>query len=272
MKQIYFLIFCLLSVNVNSQEHEVTLASRFGIANSQFKKLKLDNPEIEKHARPYAVYDHGIGIEYKYRILKKANIYLSTGAFFSKSQYTFVISNPFEVGAPLEQVLINKNRFDIQPVGLSKRFNLFQDNLILEVGLNIMYRYFYKDHDRYLQDTYLKTSDATVTMYRRYKYDINVHYGEYFGNPNYPEKRYMNVSGAYSFTSKYRLTNNMYFNVGLFYQRNYYFAYDYSFDYELKFNDGSTGVFNASSAPTKGFHYMIKDDFLNFTFGVSYLF
>jgi hypothetical protein len=272
MNRFIYITLFLFSINTYAQKHEITFGNRFGIANSQFKKLELDNPEFIKHARPQAVYDLGIGIDYKYQIWKKARLFVTTGIYFSKAQYTFLLNGVFNKGATLAQVLINRNRVDFQPLGLSKQFSLFQDNLKIELGVTMIYRHFHNRDDRYLQDTYLTTTSVSGNKNRRYKYDINVNYGRYLANPDYPDEDNININWAYGVSSKYKLQDNLYFNFGFFYQRNYYFAYDFSYDLELQFNDGSTGVQNVSSHPTFGSKYMIKDHFLNVTIGLSYKF
>ncbi|MFK8037491.1 MAG: hypothetical protein AB8B74_04325 [Crocinitomicaceae bacterium] len=272
MKVFFSITFLLATIITYCQNHEVSLSNRFGIANSQFKKLELANPETVKHAKPQAVYDLGFGVDYKYQIWKKARLFVTSGIYFSKAQYTFLLYGVFDFGAALEQVVINRNRIDLQPIGLSKQLNFFQDNLVLEFGVNMIYRHFQNRNDRYLQDSYLSTLDVNGTKIRRYKYDINVNYGRYLYNPNYEEKRNMNINWAYSFSSKYKLRDNFFLNIGFLYQRNYYFAYDYSYDFELQFNGGGTGVLNESSTPSKGDKYMIKDDFINITIGLSYKF
>lgn len=253
------------------QNHEITVGSRLGIANTQFQKRELDNPDVLKYAQPEGIYDAGIGAEYKYAIWKRASLFLSTGIYYSKSQYTFPIYSPFFPGVPLEQVILDKNRIDIQFLGLAKQFTLFEDKLILELGANLTYRLYNSRHDQYLQDTYLSTLYVNGTTIKKYKYDINVFYGKFYPNPNYDEKRYMNINSAFNITSKYMLLKNCYLNIGFFYQKNFYFFYDYL--HLIQLNEGEDLLAGSSLSQVGPDSKLgVKNDFLNFTIGLSYKF
>ena len=271
IRKFLIVVFVMTTFVSICQKHEISFVNRIGLSTTQFQKPVFNDQEIKNFAKPNGVYDIGSGIRYKYDIWEKANIFLSAGVYIARSQYTFYIYDLFNTGIPIEQVLINKNRFEIEILGLSKQIRLYNGNIILELGFNTSIRYHIKNHDQYVQETYLSANGGGFSIKpRKYRYNINVFYDKYYYNPNYSEKRNMFLFGTYHLNSKFRIRNNLYLDLGFFYQRNYMFFYDYLYYFELTGGEEHIEGMESQLGPDN--KLAVKNDFLNFTFGLSYKF
>jgi len=265
MKNI-IIILLLINTTLYSQNHEVNFNTRIGTATGNFSVLTPTLGTRYAFKKMRNLNDKGVYFNYKYKLFKKINLYISTGFDLSQSKYYQKILD----GRPkhLDNIIINKTRLTYHIFGLNQQFNFYGGKLILDLGINWIERIYSNKIDNY-KTAYKSNNEDWI----KYKYDLTTYYDRLYINESNIRGNDMTFNLEYNVHIKAKIYKNTYLNFGFNYTRNNIFFYDYTVDV-LYFHNGST-------TPTafwfdQGFGDKtkngIRDHFLYFNFGISYKF
>ena len=220
-----------------------------------------------KYKRAETRYDSGINFRYGYNIWKRINLFVSGGLEFSNSKHYFRMTNGgggYHVG----NIEMSMNRHAIH-YGLNKHFNLYNNKVLIDLGIHIVDRYYASDSKTYSQET-----TKSHLHWIDYDYELETHHGEYLLNSDGIQNRiYMYLNLNYSLDVKFNLAKNLYFNFGVNYTRNNIFFYN--FTYTVRSYQGGFPI-PTSTYVNHGIeelvHYGVRDHFLYLNSGLTYTF
>lgn len=266
MKKICILF--LISFQSFAQNNEFQVHYKYGIPTNNLHAIQpvvngVSTLQIMK-VRP--IYDQGLTALYKYKIWKKYKIFLIGGIEIASSRdYQPIYANYRH----LDNIEIITNRFGLH-YGLHKQFEFYDAKLILELGVQFVDRYYFQNEVDYTNGDFQSNNEDWI----EYKYDLKTHHGEMYDNNKTVElKPYLYLNSEYNATLKFKVTKNMFFNVGFSYSRNNIYFYDYTFSVLYYYNGSTTpnGYFNENGIIGDEKH-AVRTHYFYLNSGLSYKF
>ncbi len=234
MKIFLLALTMLLSVCLKAQNHEIDLSYRVGISTNSITSPELVGATHYDYRRIGAMNDQGVILMYKYKLFKKLNLFVSTGIEFSKSKLLLPLFGYRETSRLLDNVEINTNRIGYRIIGLTKRFNLIEDKLSLDIACNVVKRIYSTDNDNYNSDYRFNTTD-----WIKYKYNIDL----FMQDDNFA----IRLNTDFGVNLNFKVTENLKLNFGANFSRNYETFYNYT--YSVNYYQGG------SETPTEEWNY-----------------
>jgi len=274
MKKFLTLSFVLLAFTSFSQKHEVGINYRYGVPTQNFKIFEPDGITRYHYLEARSVSDFGIIFKYKYKIWERAGIYISGGLEYSKSKHYQPIYAIGNASMHLDNIVINKSRYTLNWFGIHKQFNLFENKLIVDLGCDVVDKFYSSKIDNYSSD-YIKNTNPG-DQWIDYSYNLTAHYDEYYENNFHIDgSNFKYVFLDWSLQLKFLLKQNLYFDFGFNYTRNNIFFYDYTYSvrYYIGGSTTPTNIYNHGGL-TGLFDpkYAVRDHYLYLHFGMSYKF
>ena len=262
------IILALLFVNItaSAQNHEFNINYRLGTATSNFNILTPTLSTRGQYKKMTNISDKGIYFNYKYKILKKINLFISSGFDFSQSKYYQKVINADIYH--LDNIVVKKNRLTFHIFGLNQQFKFYKGKIILDLGVNMIQRFYFKDSDTYKID-YKSNNEDWI----KYKYNLTTYYDKFYINESNIKGKHLFYNLEYNLHFKAKIRKNTYLNLGVNYTRNNIFFYDYTVDVLYYYNGSTTpNGFWSDLGFGDNTKYGIRDHFLYFNFGISYKF
>ncbi len=252
----------VFSLSLNAQNHEIDLSYRVGIPTNSITTPELVGATHYDYRQMRAVNDQGVILMYKYKLFKKLNLFVSTGIEFSKSKLHLPLFGYRRPPRLLDNVEINTNRIGYRIIGLTKRFNLIEDKLSLDISCDVVKRIYSTENDNYSSDYQFNTTD-----WIEYKYDIDL----FMDADNF----FIRLNTDFGANLNFQIKENLKLNFGANFSRNYktFYNYTYSVNYyqgdsEIPTERRSFGGIFGGSNPYK----IITDDYLYLKTGLIYSF
>ena len=223
----------LFSLYIGAQECDLSVTYRFGFA---LQDLKVLNPSLitrYDHTKVQSVYDQGINLSYATPLWKKQLVFVNGGFDFSRSKHVQSIIEP-DRRTHLDNIILEKDRIALH-LGLHKRFSLMSGNVEVDLGSDLVYRFFLnKDFSQaklYSTDFISNNED-----WIEYKYNLTTFHGSYFEN----DAR-INHSGSVGLDInaflKLKMGTQSYINLGFNLTTHNIFFYDYTYSIN-RYSDG----------------------------------
>lgn len=266
MKYLLFIVGFSFSALISAQTNDISIAYRFGFATQDLTVLNPTLVTRYDHTKVQSVYDQGISVLYAMPIWKKHMVYVNTGADFSRSKHVQPIIEP-DRRTHLDNIILEKDRVGLH-LGLHKRFSFMEDNLVLDIGSDLVYRLFLsKDFSQ--AKTYSIDFKSNNEDWIEYKYDLTTFHGEYFDND-----ALVNHSGSVGLDInaflRFRTGEQSFINAGFNLTTHNIFFYDYAYS----INRYTGGVLSSSytylGLPDSKFG--IRTTNLYFNVGYTYVF
>lgn len=271
MKYILIIFILIISFIGFSQKHEFNFNTKLGTST---KNLKPINPVNTTRRDYYSALtntnDKGIFVNYKYRVFNNLNLFLSTGLEFSQSKYYFKVIENHE--DHLANVFINKKRLTLHVLGLSKEFNFYDGNIILDLGVDWIERFYFTTTDNYVNNY----TRSEIIPWIDYKYSLTINYKGDYHNTDHVLKSTLHHNAEFHLHVKFKMTDKLFLNFGFNYAKNMAFYYKYRTDF-LYYHNGETVPYKFYSDldiidVDDRLRHGVKNDFLYFNVGLSYKF
>lgn len=267
MKNILAFLVCFYSLSGFCQNSEIQINSRYGISHRNMSINDVSSASQSDYKKLQTINDIGGIMNFKYRVWVKGNLFASVGIEFSSSKYYQPILE--YGGSQLANIEIENFRTAYH-LGVQKQINLYDDRVILEIGIDAVHRNYRFDVSTYQ----LGATRAEFKDWIEYEYNFSAFYGDTYKNDlNLSKDIVEGLKLEYSLGVKFRLAEKLYLNSSISYSRNNILFYDYS--YELNYYSGG------SQTPTNTFidngfvdgtKYAIRDHFWYLTLGMAYKF
>lgn len=271
MNHFLTLVTIIITLSAHSQRHELNLNYRFGVPTNNFTILTPDGLTNHNYLKTRSVHDQGLTLNYKYEIWQKANLFLSTGIEFSGSKHYQPIYAIGDSKNHLDNIIIRKNRLTVHLFGIHKQFNLIDDRLLIDIGWDVINRFYFPKSDRYYSDFKSNNED-----WIKYKYEFITYYDKYYENDGTVDNRrymYLNADVNLHFIGK--ISNIIYVDFGFNYSRNNVFFYDYTYTVQYYYGGSPTPTSTWSFLGIDGLFdpkYAIRDHYIYLSLGLSYKF
>ena len=269
--KILFICFILFSIGVNAQKHELQFQYRFGFPTDNLKKVGTHSGNMinqYQYNHVYTLYDQGGILSYKYTIWDKYKIYLDAGFEFSETKYYQPLIDPY--GRQLDNIDINYQRVAYH-IGFGKQFIFFDSKLILDIGFQFVDRYPVHKSIDYISD--YKSNDQD---WIKYKYELNAYFGDFYNNDGtIHNNKYIYLNADYNAHLKFRIKDEIFFNLGFSYTRNNFFFYNYKYTIQYYENGSTTPTqtqYFLGADPTLNSKFPIRDHFIYINTGISWKF
>jgi len=258
------LLFYFFQLQSISQEIDFNI--KLGKAINNYKPITPNNFTQRDYLKMTSVYDNSFGIESKFLLSTKLNIYYSIGLDFMQSKHyqkVIELKNHTHLG----NVFIKRNRFDLKIFGLEKRVNLYNPNLTLSIGFGII-------NSVHLNKIKKNTANKVVVDngYFAYSYSLTTyHTAKYYNTWGVPKRILLHTSPNLKLQLRYKLKNDLFFNTGFHYTFSNIFFYDYSFTVYYYTDDNQNDLIytNYDFGFVDGSKFSILDKNLYFNFGIG---
>lgn len=263
------LLLSLYAFAAFTQVNQVDVNLRMGFSTNSLKINEPNKFTLYDFTNLSALNDKGILLIYKKKISSIYNIYISTGLDISQSKhYQKIINNTIHLG----NIVLKKYRWSYRLVGIHKQFNIYNNKLIINLGVEYVNRFYFSSITNYNSEFQISLPLSNV----EYSYNLTTyHNNKVQKGHGISKKRFLHLSPDFSIQLKFKLTNILYFNTGLNYSIKHVFYYDYN--YVVKNHQGIPP--EPVSTHTEYYHGYIdgtkfgaSDNYLYLNFGLSYQF
>jgi len=276
MKLKIILLF-LYSFTLGAQNKQIEFNYRIGLSTNSVLMIEPDGFTSREYEKMSTTNDMGFIFSYKQKINNKYNIYLSTGIDLSQSHhFQRVILHKYDTpSSHIGNIVLKKMRWSLRLIGIHKQFYIWDNRLIINLGVEYVNRFCFSSITNYKSD-FVKSSYAQNI---EYSYDLTTYHSNitYPNNRTIPKrKRFLHLSPDFNLQLKFKITKQLYINTTLNYSINNYFYYDYKYVVKIKKSPTPSGQVPTHTENYHGYvdgtKYAVKDNFLYFNFGISYHF
>ena len=247
-----------------SQNNQISLDFDYGTSINNLKSPSSLSPLNYSFRQLENINNLGMSFQYKYKIIKKHNLFLSTGVSFSKSKFFFKIldNHPHYIA----DVFINKNYLTLTIIGFSKEFLIYNGKIKLVFSYSRIKRFFFKTVEPY-SSNYLEANEPNI----KYKYS----YITIFDNqPIKPAiLSFFLTNPKLNLQLKFNTFNEKTFlNIGFKYSKKFNFDYNFSYNIQYYNDSNPTIITNYSYLGQLNSNMFIHNNFASLTFGISHYF
>lgn len=172
----------------------------------------------------------------------------------------------------IENVIINKSRITLHPIGLKKRFQFNNSPLSVNIGATLVNRIYLGGNDVLERDYEFVNHDWFDVSY-----EIETFYNEQknSGDGITVPELYINWNLDYNLQFNYDISPRFQANLGFNYSRNNIFFYNYSYSLRFYYNNSPTPNGSGGQGPLTGSFdpkYGVEDHFFYLNTGLTYRF